>query len=259
MNSTLSERIIQDQRITIKKGRTKGLGFEPCFNSFYDFYLDSKYGPLLQLEDVTFFLYLRKNLNDKIDWRMPSVRYIMKKFSIGYGRYKNIISRLEKASLLKKLSGVRNESANERNSYILNDPLTNLDDFLLVFNLQEGVAETETRVAETETPSVAETETGGVAETETLNRLNNKQTIWNNVLVNLKSSLAIESFTAFLDGTELVDISDGVAVIETPKPNAVEYLQKQLSKKILKLLNIELMIAGEEKVSQLEVSLKKQE
>ena len=251
MNSNTANQILQDQRLTIKKGRTNGLGFEPCFNSFYDFYLDSKYGPLLQLEDVTFFLYLRKNLNDKIDWRMPSVRYTMKKFSIGYGRYKNIISRLEKAYLLKKLSGVRNESANERNDYILNDPLTNLDDFTLVFNLQEGVTEIETHVAKIETPSVAETETGGVAETETLNRLNNKQTIWNNVMSSLQSTMSSETFN-FLEDSELINV-EGTAIIETPKESAIEWIQAQLSSKLIKLLNIELMIAGEEKITQLEV------
>lgn len=73
------EKILEEQRITVKRGRTNGLGFEPAWNCFFDFYLSTRYvdPPLLQLEDVTFFLFIRKNINDSNpDWHMPSIRQI---------------------------------------------------------------------------------------------------------------------------------------------------------------------------------------
>ncbi|GEM_PF-3653333 len=57
-----AEQILEDQILYVKRGRFNGLGFEPAFNSYFDFYLDCKYfgEPLLELQDVTFHLYLRK-------------------------------------------------------------------------------------------------------------------------------------------------------------------------------------------------------
>jgi len=69
--------ILDDQIIHVKRGRQNGLGFEPLWNSYFDFYLDSRYfeEPLLELQDVTFHLFLRKNLNDKNkSWKMPTIR-----------------------------------------------------------------------------------------------------------------------------------------------------------------------------------------
>ena len=35
--------ILEDQIIHVKRGRLNGLGFEPAFNSYFDFYLSAKY------------------------------------------------------------------------------------------------------------------------------------------------------------------------------------------------------------------------
>jgi hypothetical protein len=101
--------ILADQVIHVKRGRMNGLGFEPAFNSYFDFYASSKYvdPPLLQLEDIAFHLFLRKNLNDKNPaWQMPSVRQIRKKFRIGQHKLEAMLKRLEQAHLLQKESGV---------------------------------------------------------------------------------------------------------------------------------------------------------
>ncbi len=75
-----ADKILDDQIIHVKRGRLNGLGFEPAFNSYFDFYLSSKYfgEPLLELEDLGLHLYLRKNLNDtNKKWKMPTIRQMM--------------------------------------------------------------------------------------------------------------------------------------------------------------------------------------
>jgi hypothetical protein len=242
MNNT--KEIIDGQRLTVKRGRTNGLGFEPAFNSFYDFYLDSRYGPLLQLEDVTFFLYLRKNLNDSNPhWKMPSIKYIKKKFGIGYGRYSKMIDRLEKAKLLIKVSGYREGVANVNNSYILHDPLTDYEDFQLVFSLHEGASEIDLHIPEPDLTPKSEMD---LPPTSTLDRqeqtsyLNN---LWQTVLSSLPNS-------DMLLGTELQSLENGIAVISAGKSK--EWLEQQMSKTLLRLLNIELTILGNDKVTKIE-------
>jgi hypothetical protein len=58
------EHILEEQWITVKQGRMNGPGFEPAFNSFFNFCLNRKYvdPSLLQLEDVTFFFSSVKTL-----------------------------------------------------------------------------------------------------------------------------------------------------------------------------------------------------
>lgn len=115
-----ASQILSDQVIHVKKGRFNSFGFEPLWNSYFDFYLDSRYfkEPLLELQDVTFHLYLRKNLNDHNPrWKMPTIRQIMKKFRIGQAKVYAMLDRLEKAHLLTLESGVRVDVVNERNDY----------------------------------------------------------------------------------------------------------------------------------------------
>lgn len=126
---------MEDQIIHIKKGRLNGLGFEPAFNAYFDFYLDRKYFgvALLDLQDLAFHLYLRKNLNDaNPNWKMPTVRQLKKKFGISCDRIYAILARLERARLLIKQSGVRQGSANVRNTYVLSDPIATFSEFLEV-------------------------------------------------------------------------------------------------------------------------------
>lgn len=117
----------------MKRGRSNGLGFEPCFNSYFDFYLNSQYfgEPLLQLEDVTLHLFLRKNLNDRNKaWKMPTIRQMMKRFGISQVKLYAMLTRLERAHLLTKESGTRVGTVNARNDYILSDPIATLTEFL---------------------------------------------------------------------------------------------------------------------------------
>ncbi len=129
--------ILSDQVIYLKRGRLNKFGFEPAWNSYFDFYLSSKYleKPLLQLEDVTFHLWLRKNLNDEDPtWQMPSIRIMKRRFGIGQNKIEAMLDRLEKAHLLRKVSGQGSgdNGANVTNTYELSDPIPSLDDFLVV-------------------------------------------------------------------------------------------------------------------------------
>src|SRR4051794_8798534 len=89
--------ILSDQVIHVKRGRSNGLGFEPAFNGYFDFYLNAKYfgEPLLELEDVTFHLFLRKNLNDRNkSWKMPTIRQMKKRFCISQAKVYAMLDRL---------------------------------------------------------------------------------------------------------------------------------------------------------------------
>lgn len=245
------KQILDDQRITVKRGRMNGLGFEPAHNSFFDFYLNSRYvdPPLLQLEDVTFFLFLRKNINDtNPDWQMPSVRHIMRRFRIGYAKYKAMLFRLSRAKLLVKISGV-NQAGNTPNTYVLSDPISYLDEFLTILDagLFDPVSEMETGgVPETEAPAIDEMETGGVADPEALNILPIKQThkqIWFNVLSVFKQHMIADSFHLFLEGATLA-IEGDVATITTATNAGKSWVENRLSKRLVGMLNMELRMAG---------------
>jgi hypothetical protein len=119
---------IEDNLVPITKGKEglRGFGFEPAFNEFYDLYASDKVlsKPILRLEDIAMYLYLRKCVNlDRDDWNPPSIRHLRRKFKISSGKIYTILERLEKAHLLRKQSGVREEGGNVPNRYALFDPL----------------------------------------------------------------------------------------------------------------------------------------
>ncbi len=119
---------IEDSLVPITKGREglRGFGFEPAFNEFYDLYASDKVlsKPILRLEDIAMYLYLRKCVNvERDDWNPPSIRHLRRKFKISSGKIYTILERLEKAHLLRKQSGVREEGGNVPNRYALFDPL----------------------------------------------------------------------------------------------------------------------------------------
>jgi hypothetical protein len=119
---------IEDSLVPITKGKEglRGFGFEPAFNEFYDLYASDKVlsKPILRLEDIALYLYLRKCVNvEQDDWKAPSVRHLKRKFRIGADTLYGILERLERAHLLRKVSGVR-ESGNMPNQYNLFDPLS---------------------------------------------------------------------------------------------------------------------------------------
>jgi len=132
-----SSEILDGQTIVLKRGRLNGLGFEPAWNSYFDFYISPKYisPSLLKLEDMSLHLFLRKNLNDKDPtWKMPTIRQMKHKLGVSYDRLHAMMTRLEKAHLLFKESGLRKGEGGEniRNTYILSDPIQDLAEFLVV-------------------------------------------------------------------------------------------------------------------------------
>jgi hypothetical protein len=133
----VAKEILDDQVIRIKRGRLNRFGFEPAWNAYYDYYLSNKYlkRPILRLEDVTFHLFMRKNLNeDDPTWRMPSFRMMKRRLGVSQDKIEGMLRRLTKAHLLEKISGKRKgeKGADIANTYLLSDPIQELDDFLTV-------------------------------------------------------------------------------------------------------------------------------
>lgn len=241
-----TNRILSEQVIHLKRGRMNRFGFEPCFNAYFDFYLNTKYfeKPLLELEDVTFHLYLRKNLNDtNPSWRMPSMRQMQRRFSIGQHRIESIISRLEAAHLLKKESGYRAgpDGMNIRNDYILSDPIQTVEEFVAV--AAEGVfryplkAEWCSQNGYSPDDPVAETATLGEATSATQEQTLLKQT-WDKILESLKSTMLPNTFNMFLADTSL-ELEGTTAVIKTPNTFAHDWIQNRMKDKLIKLLSHE--------------------
>jgi hypothetical protein len=130
----MAEYHVEDILVPITKGKEglRGFGFEPAFNEFYDLYASDKVlsKPILRLEDIALYLYLRKCVNvERDDWRPPSIRHLRRKFKISSGKTYAILERLEKAHLLRKTSGVRKGEGNIPNQYSLFDPLSQ-DEFV---------------------------------------------------------------------------------------------------------------------------------
>jgi len=260
-----ASQILDDQVVHVKRGRSNGLGFEPAFNSYFDFYLNSKYfgQPLLELEDVTLHLYLRKNLNDKNQsWKMPTIRQMMAKFGISQKKLMTILKRLEQAHLLFKESGVRAGQVNTRNDYILSDPIPTLNEFLEV--AQEGLfrlplwqaeqnsieipcmTEQYTDVSLSDTPYVLPSDTPYVLPSDTDQQtLRTKQTSEENsfdpAFEELRFSVEEKIFERFMNGARLIDIEEGIAVIGTPFAYAKDFIENRLGEKIKRALQVDSM------------------
>jgi hypothetical protein len=253
---------------TLHKGRTIREGFEPAFNAFFDFYLSPKYidPPLLQLEDVTFFLFLRKNLNehDK-SWKMPTIRQMMARLDISQNKVNAMMTRLDKARLVEKVSGYRmgDNGRNMPNDYILSDPLQTLNEFL-AFAAQGGFEQELTPqwqeyiapllddypVSELDTPPmnhakpVSKLDTPPVAKLDTYKQTSFKQTngidlIWESVLETLRQQLPATSYSSFIAPAKLVALKDGAATIAIPTPKAKDWLENRLARQLKQLLSIE--------------------
>lgn len=232
--------ILDDQVIYVKRGRLNGLGFEPCFNTYFDFYLDNRYfdKPLLQLEDVTFHLYLRKNLNDQNStWRMPSIRQMKKKFGISQDKIESMLRRLHDAHLLRKESGVgRGEDGrNTNNGYTLSDPLPTLEMFLAVAS--EGVFGVPISGTYQADP-VPEIGTPPVPEIGRQEQTSSLQQTWGRILSELKLTMVSSTFSVFLSDITL-EIAEKTAVIRTPNTFAHTWIETQMKAKLLKLLRYE--------------------
>jgi hypothetical protein len=254
--------ILEDQVIHIKRGRTNGLGFEPAFNSYFDFYVSPKYikPQLLQLEDVAFHLFLRKNLNDNNpQWRMPSIRQMMRRLGVGQHKIEAMMHRLSDAHLLEKVSGYRRgvEGENIPNHYILSDPLPTLEEFLLVAasgafgrplnaEWQRYVEEFDPCTQNGYTP-YSNLLQPPVAGTATYKQTSKKEQgtsweseLWNAVLETLENQLPRATFDTFVRDTRLISLQDGVATIELGNTSAKDWIENRL----VKLLKWHLITEG---------------
>ena len=121
------------RRVRLADGQRKG--FETAWNEYFDCYATTTYleAPLIRLEDISYHLYLKKNINPtKPRWELPSFRQLKKILGLSQDKIQGIEARLGVAGLLLKESGkgkgVKGE--NVANDYLLYEPLE-LADFLL--------------------------------------------------------------------------------------------------------------------------------
>lgn len=256
------EEIFENQVIYIKRGRINGLGFEPAFNSYFDFYMNTKYfdPPLIELQDGMFHLFLRKNINDKNpDWRMPTIRQMKQKFRIGQARIDAMLKRLDEAHLLKKISGVRSGVVNTQNHYVLSDPINELPEFLAAA-VSGGFGrplhpewEADSYVPEMGT-YIPEMGTTHVPEMGTLKHTLIEQkgdTIWNSVLLQLRTQILEATFYTFVANTQLEKIEGDTATIIAPRAN--NWLDRQMLKQFRTALNLELRLAGRPEIKEIRI------
>jgi hypothetical protein len=119
----------------VRLADTARKGFETAWNEYFDCYASTTYTtrPLIRLEDISYHLYLKKNLNPTNPrWEMPSFRQLKKVLGLSQDKLQGIEERLGVAGLLVKESGVGKGSKGENvaNEYVLYEPLE-LAEFLL--------------------------------------------------------------------------------------------------------------------------------
>jgi hypothetical protein len=244
----------------VKQGRYIDFGFEPCANAFFDFYVNPKFidPPLLDLQDVGFFLFLRKNVNPKNPaWKMPSIRQMKRRLGVGQDRLLAIMKRLEHTGLLVKETGLGQgeKGANISNTYLLSDPLPTLAEFLYAFQDElkeewkaylaslDPVPEMGTGgVPETGT-GVPETGTAAVPDSGTHKQTSDQQTAWDDLWLSVLDLLRLQmpytTYLTFVEPTRLVDFRDGTATIALRNPLAKDWVENRLAWQLKKLLAIE--------------------
>jgi len=256
-----ASQILEDQIIHVKRGRLQGFGFEPAWNAYFDFYLSPKYidPPLLQLEDVTFHLFLRKNLNDRNpEWKMPSIRQMKRRLNASQGRLQAMMNRLDQAKLLEKVSGYRQgeEGENIPNHYILSDPVQTLDEFLVLASsgvfgtplkeewrayLDDLDPCTENRYTLYQIPVHPPVPEIGTYKQTSSNKQGGSSLdkLWSAVLETLKLQLPSATFFAFIADTHLLALDQITATVELANPSAKDWVEQRLSRQLKQLLFIE--------------------
>lgn len=121
------------RRVRLADGQRKG--FETAWNEYFDCYATTTYleAPLIRLEDISYHLYLKKNINPTNPrWELPSFRQLKKILGLSQDKIQGIEARLGVAGLLLKESGKGKGTKGENvaNDYLLYEPLE-LTDFLL--------------------------------------------------------------------------------------------------------------------------------
>ena len=121
------------RRVRLADGQRKG--FETAWNEYFDCYATTTYleAPLIRLEDISYHLYLKKNINPTNPrWELPSFRQLKKILGLSQDKIQGIEARLGVAGLLLKESGKGKGARGENvaNDYLLYEPLE-LADFLI--------------------------------------------------------------------------------------------------------------------------------
>lgn len=121
------------RRVRLADGQRKG--FETAWNEYFDCYASTTYldTPLIRLEDISYHLYLKKNINPTNPrWELPSFRQLKKILGLSQDKIQGIEARLGAAGLLLKESGKGKGAKGENvaNDYLLYEP-RELADFLL--------------------------------------------------------------------------------------------------------------------------------
>ena len=124
------------RRVRLADGQRKG--FETAWNEYFDCYATTTYlaAPFIRLEDISYHLYLKKNINPTNPrWELPSFRQLKKILGLSQDKIQGIEARLAVAGLLLKESGKGKGAKGENvaNDYLLYEPLE-LPDFLLAID-----------------------------------------------------------------------------------------------------------------------------
>jgi hypothetical protein len=163
-----------------------------------------------------------------------------------------MMRRLEGAHLLRKISGARKGEENMRNGYVLSDPVQTLEEFLTI--AREGVFSKPLKAEWISCPQNEDTMSSFRGHDDVLKMRTDQQTlktetggdgIWESVLRQLQISTPQGTFGAFLQGTALAAVEEGVATVTTRRPHACEWLQTQMAPRIKKVLAVELAARGE--------------
>ena len=243
-----------DGQVILKKGRLNNFGYEPAWNSYFDFYISEKYvsPQLIRLEDAMFHLFLRKNLNTRNpEWKMPSIRQMMRRLCVGQKKIQSMMFNLERVHLLTKESGYRKGERGEniQNTYILSDPIQTLEEFVAVAqeNLFPYPLRTEWHV---DTPCMPEAYTpvcpehiDPVSPMHTQKQtLKTEHTLGEQVdprLQELRFSVGEKTYDRFMTGAEILSVEDGVAVIGTSYSYAKDFIENRLANKLKYALKVD--------------------
>lgn len=268
------EAILEDQIIHVKRGRTNQLGFEPAWNSYFELYMHSKYfdPPLIEMQDMTLHLFLRKNLNDKNpQWKMPSFRQMRTHFGVSQRKIDPIMQRLSAAHLLTKVSGLHKgaDRANITNHYVLSDPIPTREEFLVVATAggfgrdvkQEWAVDLNddtlyAKSVQGEGDPVREMHTAPICnlhtdqQTLTTNQTGDDEanaTLWQHVMWALKPNVPAATFHAFMQDMRLLSFEDGNVVLGTPRAWVREWVEVQMKNRIRKAIEVELRILKDDR------------
>ncbi len=226
----------------------------------------------MELEDIALHLFMRKNINDdNPSWKMPTTHQMMRRLHVSYSRLKAMMERLERAKLLEIVSGFQagEDGANIANSYILSDPVQTLDEFLYLAAADmfihtkcktvngeqvemvcgklkpewQAYIEEEDPLREYRARVVLNSREEPYAEIAIYKQTSLLETEvdlwWSNVLETLRQQTHQTTYYSFVEGSTLLSLTDGTAVVKLPNARAIDWCERQLSNRVVRLLSIE--------------------